>query len=456
MSDWRRYPYTADWGDSRRFTFPACDGLQADLATSTYFVDGFLQGESTDRRYAFMAVFSDARLLWNTIRASFFTFALFDCDHGEYGTCTEYDFPRPPRIRQSHKLSLTPGRMGLRYDGSRAAGRWDSLLESEDRFRPFAWELELSGIDQNAATMKLELVLEAERPPAPLGGRELGGEVTFLGSRPVYSYFQSGLNMRGRISWGDHSEAVAGDVGWIDRQWSEVHPSTHQDRRNRRYRREWRMLQFDNGWDMTCFHQYLRPQRNAPVPWTGISAQGPQSDFELRSTHRVELTIPEYARDPGIIAPRRRVSNGPCYYPHRYQLAVPEWQMKVTSEPLVPAPAHDLPLEYWNGPVVIRGELFEQTVMGLGFDERTRPLVHDFELAEALRATIDHLPDLDADETRPLSYRLWEVEALCLRGDRRAAAGHFRAYVEPMLAKMPAEAQARVLTLAEDLLTLLS
>ena len=36
-------------------------------------------------------------------------------------------------------------------------------------------------------------------------------------------------------------------------------------------------MQFDNGWDMSCFHQYQRHQRNAVVPWTGISAQGPGS-----------------------------------------------------------------------------------------------------------------------------------------------------------------------------------
>ena len=38
--------------------------------------------------------------------------------------------------------------------------------------------------------------------------------------------------------------------------------------------------------DARC--QYLRPARNAVVPWTGISAQGPAPAFEIRATTRVE------------------------------------------------------------------------------------------------------------------------------------------------------------------------
>ncbi len=42
----------------------------------------------------------------------------------------------------------------------------------------------------------------------------------FLGAPRTFSYFQSGLDMRGRLAWGDHAEDVTGTVGWIDRQWA--------------------------------------------------------------------------------------------------------------------------------------------------------------------------------------------------------------------------------------------
>src|SRR5258706_564485 len=118
------------------------------------------------------------------------------------------------------------------------------------------------------------LAVAATRPPAALGGRRLGGERMFLGLPSTFSYFQSGLTMRGELAWGDVREAVEGSVGWIDRQWAVHDFSRHQDRKSARYRNEWRVMQFANGWDLSCFHQYLRPPRNPVVPWTGIPAQG--------------------------------------------------------------------------------------------------------------------------------------------------------------------------------------
>ena len=49
------------------------------------------------------------------------------------------------------------------------------------------------------------------------------------------------------------------------------------------------------------------------------------------------------------------ITDGPRYFPHRYRLRVPEWEMDVEAEPLVDAPAHRLPIEYWTGPVRIHG-----------------------------------------------------------------------------------------------------
>ena len=81
-SAWKRYPYVADWGDPEWFTFPACDGDERELGVQTYFVDGFLRGRSSGRQYAFMTVFTDARVLERTMRFSFYSLALFDCDRG--------------------------------------------------------------------------------------------------------------------------------------------------------------------------------------------------------------------------------------------------------------------------------------------------------------------------------------------------------------------------------------
>src|SRR5262245_21710970 len=396
--DWKRYPYVPDWGDPREFTFPEVDGYRPDLGVATYFVDGFLRGRTSGRQYAFMTIFLDMRVVRKWLRVAFHTLALFDCERRHYGTFTDFDFPRPLR-RARYKLDAVPGHLALRYRSPAGASRWEAARDKSGALRPFAWELDLHGIDQHGARMALELEVDATRPPAPLGGRELGGEMMFLGAERTYSYFQSGLVMRGQLRWGDTAEEVEGSVGWIDRQWAEQHFAVHQDWRSARYRSEWRVMQFDNGWDMSCFHQYHRQQRNAVVPWSGLAAQGPAPGFELRSTTRVELVVPEFIRSPGIVRSAFMLTRGPRYFPHRYRLRAPEWDMDVSAEPLVDAPAHGLPIEYWTGPVRLRGTLFGASVTGLGFDERARPWVRRFELARALRLTVEHLPDA-SDELR--------------------------------------------------------
>ena len=135
----------------------------------------------------------------------------------------------------------------------------------------------------------------------------------------------------------------------------------------------------------------------------------------------------------------------------RYRLRVPEWDMDVQAQPLVEAPAHQLPIEYWTGPVRISGTLFGQAVSGLGFDERSCPRVRGFEIAAALRLSIEHVPEIDDDQRRLLAYRAWEVEALALRGDTRAAAAHLREHVQPQLV----EHLSPVAALAADLLGVL-
>jgi hypothetical protein len=274
----------------------------------------------------------------------------------------------------------------------------------------------------------------------------------FLGAPRTYSYFQSGLDMRGRLTWGDHTEDVEGRVGWIDRQWAPDDFTLHQDWRSTRYRNEWRVIQLDDGWDMSCFHQYQRDAHNAVVPWTGLSAQGPPPGFELRATPEVDLTIPEFIRSPGVVRGMSMLTEGPRWFPHRYRLRAPAWGLDIHAEPLVDAPAHALPIEYWTGPVRIEGSHLGRPVSGWGFDERSRPWVRSHELAHALRLTIEQQGEMDDGLRARLAQRAREVEALALRGDPTAAAEHVRRHMHPWMTADRGKATA----LTEDLLVALS
>ena len=458
MSDasWKRYPYAPEWGDPAWFTFPTVDGQRDDLGVATYFIDGFLRGRGRGGSYAFMVIFTDMWVLRKRVRASFYTFALYDLEHRRYGTYTDYDFPRPPRIRSRYKIHGALDHLALRYEASAGTCRWENRRDEHGALVPFAWDVALAGVDHHGARMGLELTIDATRPPAPLGGEILGGRMMFLGAPETYSYFQSGLVMQGRLRWGDTGEDVDGTVGWIDRQWAVDDFSVHQDRHSSRYRHEWRVMQFDDGWDMSCFHQYQRDAHNLVVPWTGLSAQGPPPEWPLRTTDHMQVEILEFIRSPGIVRGTSMLTEGPRYFPHRYRMTVGDWGMDVRAEPLVDAPAHALPIEYWTGPVRLEGTLWDHPVIGWGFDERCRPWARGEEIAGALRLTVDHRRDFDDGARQQLAYRAREVEGLALRSDHAAATAHVRRHIVPVVECLPPDARAALMPLVEDLLIALS
>src|SRR5262249_9510328 len=158
-------------------------------------VCGFLRGRTSGRPYAFMTIFTDMRVLRKLVRAAFHTFALYDCEARRYGTSTDYDFPRPPRVRRRYKVEAAPGHLALLYHGAAGTSRWENMRAADGALVPFAWTLALRGTDHHGAAMALDVEIDAARPPAPLGGIELGGEMMFLGAPRTYSYFQSGLAM---------------------------------------------------------------------------------------------------------------------------------------------------------------------------------------------------------------------------------------------------------------------
>src|SRR5262249_17725504 len=159
VSDWKRYPYVPAWGDPPWFTFPDVDGYRADLGMATYFVDGFLRGRGSGHEYAFMTIVTDMHVLGKRLRASFYTFALYDRARRHYGTYTDYDFPAPPRIRRRHKLDAARGHLDLRYAASAGSVRWANARDAGDALVPFAWTLDLRGRDPHGAALAPALPL---------------------------------------------------------------------------------------------------------------------------------------------------------------------------------------------------------------------------------------------------------------------------------------------------------
>src|SRR5262245_54075528 len=89
--DWRAYPFEWVPGDPQ-LSLPAAEGNQPDYESDTWFIAGELTAQS-GRQFAFLTIFNKNRPGLGDIVADFYTFALFDLDNGEYGTCTDYDMP---------------------------------------------------------------------------------------------------------------------------------------------------------------------------------------------------------------------------------------------------------------------------------------------------------------------------------------------------------------------------
>jgi predicted secreted hydrolase len=453
-ASWRRYPYALSTTDAQ-LTFPAAEGDQG-AESNTYYVAGRLRGRTTGGDWAFLTIFTfnDVR---KRVRADFHTIALFDLTSGEYGTFSESDLPSPLRIRRRYKLSVAAGWLDVAFVSAHGTSRWTTRRNERGALVPFSYELELIGRDRQGRRMALTLEVETHKPPLPVGGSEFAGVKTCMGQYGTHSYFQSDVRFRGRLEWGDVRDEVDGDSGWIDRQWTPRYLGVHSDRRNSGYRHEWRQIHLDNGVEMSVWLHLDRHRTNRPIPFCGATAA--LADGSPAATTEFTIERLSFVRDPGHVPPRYPLTRGPKYFADRYRLRVPAWELEVESEPLVAAPAHALPIEYWSGPTRVRGRMAGEAVTGFGFHERTLALARDFELVDVLRSTLRHLPEgaFSAGSPGPLGLAnlVWEVDAFLSHGGRRAAREHLHRRVRPWLQQLADPHRAHALQIVQDLESLL-
>ena len=447
---WKRYPYVLA-PDDPELTFPAAEGDQG-AESNTYYVAGRLRGRASAHEWAFLVIFTfnDVR---KRLRADFYTFALFDLVNGTYATFSETDLPRPFRIRRRHKLSVARGHLDVAFRGADATSTWTTRRRADGALDPFTYELSLFGRDRHGRRMHLALTLDTRKPPMPVGGTQAGGVKTCMGQYGTHSYFQSDVRFRGTLEWGDVREEVEGDSGWIDRQWTPRHLGSHNDWRNRRYRHEWRQIHLDNGMEMSVWLHVDRLRGNRFIPFSGATAATPDGRVVATSEFIVERH--SYVRDPGLVRARSRMSRGAQYMADRYRLVIPAWELDVSSEPLVPAPAHDLPIEYWSGPTRIQGTVGGRPVRGLGFNERTWVFARDFELVDVLRDTLRHLPEgafpIGSPGPLRMSAQAWEVDAFLSHGGRAAAREHLRTRLRPDVELLAEPHRSHVRQILDDL-----
>ena len=443
-SDWRRYPFQLVPGDGQ-LEFPAAEGEHPDQESDTWFLAGQLAAAETDRSFAFLTIFNKNRP-GGTIVADFYTMALFDLDTGDYGTYTDYDMP-PGNLEpgSSRKLQLAPGYLDISYASGAGTASWATCRNGDGGLLPYTYRISLVGDDASGRRMRLDLAVTPTRAPTPVGASTYNGKIVCFGQSDTYSYFQTGMAMTGTLRWGDTVHQVSGSSGHVDRQWFPKYAGgggTAGDPRARSH--EWRTINFDNGVDLSIWRQFDRTNNNVLQPFTGVTTSYPDPATSPQCAEDIEVTINSYVRWPEAVRPLVRPLAPARYMPDRHRITCPTLGLDIVGEPVVPAPAHGLPIEYMEGPYRYHGTLGGQPVTAFAFNERSLALYRDWELVDVLTTTVTNTEPSDphlqttADQLVPL-----------------VAAGRRREAVELLTAVRPAQT-GLLATLLDDLVAALS
>ena len=205
--------------------------------------------------------------------ADFHTFALFDIDHGAYGTYTDYDMP-PKNMEAGARPKLTSaeGHLDLSYESSAGTATWTASRDDAGELLPYTYDYAAFGRDNDGAAMELRLHLHlparrcrSARPCTTAGSSPASRTAPTPTSRPAPNDRHAAL--------GRHRGTGRGRSGHIDRQWFPSYAGgggTGGDPRGQAH--EWHTITLDNGVDLSVWRQFDRRIGNALVPFTGITA----------------------------------------------------------------------------------------------------------------------------------------------------------------------------------------
>jgi len=394
--DWRRYPFQLVPGDGW-LDFPAAEGEHPDQESDTWFLAGQLDAPDHGRSFAFLTIFNKNRPGGSMV-ADFYTLALFDLGTGQYGTYTDYDMPpasMEPGARP--KLSAAVGHLDLEYRSDAGTASWVTRRDGDGELLPYSYRVNLAGADQAGRPMRLDLDVTPTRAPAPVGASTYNGKIVCFGQADTYSYFQTGMTMTGTLRWGDLTDRVSGAAGHVDRQWFPLYAGGGTGEPPRTRSHEWRTINFDNGVDMSIWRQFDRRNGNALQPFSGVTTSYPDRAQAPECTEDFQITIDSYVRWPDEIRPLIRPPAPARYLPDRHRITCAALGLDIVGEPLVPAPAHGLPIEYMEGPYRYHGKLAGEPVSAFAFNERSLALYRDWELVEVLATTVANLEPADPD-----------------------------------------------------------
>ena len=230
----------------------------------------------------------------------------------------------------------------------------------------------------------------------------------------------------------------------MDRQWFPKYVGGGSGGDPRARSHEWRTINFDNGVDLSIWRQFDRTNGNALQPFTGVTTSHPDPAIAPECAEDIEVTVSSYVKWPNTVRPLVRPLAPARYLADRHRITCATLGMDLVGEPLVPAPAHGLPIEYMEGPYRYEGTLWGKPVSGFAFNERSLALYRDWELIEVLATTVANAEQVAPD----LQSAVDQILPLVASGRRGAA-------VELLTAVLPVQNDT-LATLLDDLIAVLS
>ena len=197
--------------------------------------------------------------------------------------------------------------------------------------------------------ISIELHLDASKPMVIQGDRGLSQKSTLPGNASYY-YSYTRLQTQGHIKLKNQTIPVNGQ-SWLDREWSTS--PLGEDQRGW----DWFALQFEDGREL-MYYQLRRKNGEVDSFSSGVlvSVNG---EVEKITASQIELTVEEHweSAESGV------------RYPIRWRMRLPEHNLDLKIEAVMPNQEMNLSVRYWEGAVDIQSLGDSVHVRGRGYME---------------------------------------------------------------------------------------
>jgi predicted secreted hydrolase len=193
----------------------------------------------------------------------------------------------------------------------------------------------------NIKTEDIELQLDSKKKPLLEGG---SGYLRLPNSRSTYYYSLTNLKTEGKIRVGKKWIEVTGK-SWMDHQWANV-----------KYEKDkwtWFSIQLNNNTEIVC----IEYGNNKIYKLASIS----YPDNKQKHTRNIQFTP---------LGKQWKSQKTKAEYPLEWKIEIPEFKVDLTAKALVKQQEMLFgTINYWEGPLDIKGKMDGKKVTGVGFSE---------------------------------------------------------------------------------------